>query len=108
GRGRAARVRPGYGCLDLGLGSDSREGLHRQRGGSHGGEAKAIVEHDTRRTPATSLSRERGRDRHTESGFRGIRRGDPHVAPGGRPHWADPPPGGLLSVPPPTYSGGGL
>ena len=38
------------------------QGLHRQRGGSHGREAKAIVRHGADRPPATRLSRERGRD----------------------------------------------
>ena len=108
GRGRAAPVRPGCGSLDLGLGSDSRQGLLRQRGGSHGGEAAAIADSDADRSPATRLSRERGRDRDIEYGFRTIRRGDPHCASGCRPHRADPAPGGFLCLPPRPDSGGGL
>ena len=47
--------------------------------------------------------------RHPDSGLRGIRRGDPHVAPGGRPYRADRPLcEALLRVPPRPYSGGGL
>ncbi len=45
---------------------------------------------------------------HPESGLWGIRRGDPHFAPGGRPHRADPPSGGLLRLPSRPYSGGGV
>ncbi len=65
GRGRAAPVRPGCSGprLDLGPGSDSRQGLLRQRGGSHAGEAAAIAAPDADRSPATRLSRERGRYR---------------------------------------------
>jgi predicted ATPase len=37
-------------------------------------EAKAIVRHGADRPTATRLSRKRGRDCHSESGFRGIRR----------------------------------
>ena len=47
GRGGPAPVRPaarpGRGGLDLGPGSDSRQGLLRQCGGSHAGEAAAIA-----------------------------------------------------------------
>ena len=53
-RSSSSRRWPRKGCsgstpdapsLGLGLGSDPRQGLHRQRGGSHGREAKAIVRH---------------------------------------------------------------
>ena len=108
GRGRPAPVRPGCGGLDLGLGSDSRQGLLRQRGGSHGGEAAAIAAAYADRSPATRLSRERRRDRDVEYGFRTIRRGDPHGASGCRPHRADPSHGRFLCLSPRPDSGGGL
>ena len=37
------------GGLDLGLGAHPRQGLHRQRGGSHGREAEAAARHDAGR-----------------------------------------------------------
>ena len=46
------------------------------------GKLKRLSEHDARRTQATRLSGERGRIRHSHSGSRRIRRGDPHGALG--------------------------
>ena len=94
--------------LAMGDESDPRQGLHRQRGASHGREAEAIVEHDARRTQATRLSRERGRIRHPDFGSGEIRRGDPHGPLGGDPRRARPAPGWLLCVPPRSCSGSGL
>ena len=51
--------------------------LLRQRGGSHAGEAAAIAAPDADRSPATRLSRQRGRYGSAESGFWAIPRGDP-------------------------------
>ena len=102
------RRRSGCPSLGLGLGSYSRARLYRQRRGSHGREAKAIVWHRAGRATATRLSRKRIRDCQSESGFWGIRRGDPRVALGRRPRRANSSSAGLLRIPPRPNSGGGV
>ena len=55
--------------LDLGPGPDSRQRLHRQRGGPHVGKAAALVAANADSSPAIRLSRERGADRAAERGL---------------------------------------
>ena len=109
GRRRAAQVRPGRCSLDLGLGSDSREGLHRQRGGSHGRKTKAIVCYDPGRPCNSSPVSGNVAEVATLSlGSRGNGGGDPHGTLGGRPRRAHLPRGEHLQISARPYSGGGL
>ena len=64
--------------------SHPRQGLHRQCGGSHGGEAEAIVRTHPGRLETIRLSGQCRGNRHLDSGSRGNRRGDARDAPGGR------------------------
>jgi hypothetical protein len=93
GRGGAARVRPGRGGLDLGSGAHSRQGLHRQRGGSHDRETDPPARHDAGSIGTTRLSGERRRDRYPNPGSRGIRGADPRGPLGGCSRGARLPPG---------------
>ena len=108
GRGRTACIRRRRGGLDLGLGEHPRQGLHRQRRGAHGRQIEAAARQHAGRSQATRLSRKRSRVRHPDAGSRGVRRGSPRVALGGRPHRADLPPRRLLRVPPRSCSGGSI
>ena len=67
---RPAPVRPRCSRLYLGPGPDPRQGLLRQRGGSHAREASAIFQQYAGSSPTTRLSRKHGRDRHTKCGLR--------------------------------------
>ena len=63
GGGGAAGVRSRHGGLDLGPAAHPRQGLHRQRGGSHGGEAEPSAACDSEGIGTAGLSGECRRDR---------------------------------------------
>ena len=64
GRRGPARVRIRRGRVGLGHRSYRRQGLHRQRGGSHGPETEAVVADIAGHSEAARLPRQHGRDWH--------------------------------------------
>ena len=99
GRRVAADLRTRHGGLELGPAADPRQGLHRQRGGSHGGEAEPPAACDSAKPgPARLPGKSRG-DGDADAGPWRERGGDSR-APCGKP----PVPGSCAAPTPPTPS----
>ena len=74
--------------LAMGHRSHPRQELHRQRGGSHGREAEAVLRHHPGSPETARLPGQRRRDRHPDPGSRGNRGGDARGTLGSRPRRA--------------------